>query len=108
MRETAKFYNGGGSGRRVAGAAVADIRLAGECDFRVFVFDRKLIIEYVAGVNFMIEAKGLAGSKRGHSLFRRHKGVVMRRAKAMNFRRCNSYPVTVVPAGSNRSGGGGN
>jgi hypothetical protein len=36
------------------------------------------------------------------------KGVIVRRAKALIFSRWNSYPAPVAPAGSNRSGGGGN
>ncbi len=32
---------------------------------------------------------------------------IVRRAKALIFSRCNSYPATVAPAGSNRSGSGG-
>ena len=34
--------------------------------------------------------------------------LYVRRAKVSIFSRCNSYPATVAPAGSNRSGGGGN
>ena len=32
----------------------------------------------------------------------------MRREKVQYFSRCNSYPAKVAPAGSYRSGGGGN
>ena len=34
--------------------------------------------------------------------------ALVRREKASILSRCNSYPATVAPAGSNRSGGGGN
>ena len=34
--------------------------------------------------------------------------VSVRREKVQSFSRCNSYPAKVAPAGSYRSGGGGN
>ena len=34
--------------------------------------------------------------------------LIVRRAKVSIFSGCNSHPATFAPAGSNRSGGGGN